>query len=176
MGYTTEFMGKFEFDSPIDDKLKTYINNFAESRRMIRDVEKIKEVYPDWEDYSFNGELGVEGEYFARPGSCFGQDRDDSIIDFNDAPSTQPGLWCQWVVSEDGKYLEWDGGEKFYYYTEWLKYLIENFFKPTGNVLNGSVEWQGEELDDFGKIEVENNVITVYEGHKPYKKVFTNQN
>ena len=78
-----------------------------------------------------------------------------------------PGCWCQWVivkddVSEDS--LVWDECEKFYNYVEWLEYLIENFFKPEGYVLNGSVGFQGEDSDDFGTIEVVDNVVTQHFG------------
>lgn len=72
----------------------------------------------------------------------------------------KPGFWCQWRPTQDGEGLEWDGGEKFYNYTEWLNYIVENFLKPWGLTLNGTVHWRGEEFGDNGKIEVDNNVIT----------------
>jgi len=52
-----------------------------------------------------------------------------------------PSIYCQWVPTEDGTGLEWDGAEKFYYCTEWLGYLVAHFFKPWGYVLNGCMEW-----------------------------------
>lgn len=161
MGYSTDFTGKFNFTKPVGEDLKNYINNFSNSRRMKRDVEKIKEIYPNWRDFSFNGKLGIDGEYFANPGDDFGQDPDKSIIEFNTPAKTQPGLWCQWIITDDGASLEWDGGEKFYNYIEWLEYLIENFFKPTGNILNGRVSWQGEDEDDNGVITITDNYIDV---------------
>ena len=78
-----------------------------------------------------------------------------------------PGIWCQWA-SEDGKSLKWDGNEKFYNYVEWLQYIIDNIVKPKGYVLNGSVEWTGEERGDYGLIEVKDNVVTTKEGHVCY--------
>ena len=104
MGYTTEFAGAFEFDRPVDEKLKNYVNRFSDTRRMSRNVEKIKEIYPNWKNLCFNGELGIEGEYFTVDDNDFGQTYDDSIINFNMPPQTQPGLWCQWIISDDGKY------------------------------------------------------------------------
>jgi hypothetical protein len=98
---------------------------------------------------------GRDGEYFAKDDGQSGQSKDDSIIDYNTPPGQlgyddksfgdfnarwdemqrritnnecQPGLWCQWVISEDGTKLEWDGGEKFYEYAAWLKYYINHFF------------------------------------------------
>ena len=74
-----------------------------------------------------------------------------------------PGYYCQWVINNFGE-LVWDGGEKFYSYVEWLEYLIDNFFKPDGYVLNGEVEYQGEDPEDFGTIEVVDNVIIQHFG------------
>jgi hypothetical protein len=73
-----------------------------------------------------------------------------------------PGYWCQWIIGTDynrNEALVWDENEKFYNYVEWLEYLIKNFFEPEGYILNGSVEYQGEESDDFGTIEVKDNVV-----------------
>jgi hypothetical protein len=164
MGYTTEFFGRFEFNKPLETWLIEYVNKFCETRRMKRDNEKIKELFPNWKDLCFKGDLGVEGEYFIGGLGFMGQDRDGSVVDHNWPAKTQPGLWCQWVVSEDGKYLEWDGNEKFYDYVEWLDYLIVEFFHPIGYMLNGEVNFRGEDYDDFGTIFVTDNIISVEDG------------
>lgn len=70
-----------------------------------------------------------------------------------------PGYYCQWIPSDDGTYLEWDGGEKFYAYTEWLEYLIKEFLDPWGYTLNGKVTWSGDDNDDLGYITVKNNAV-----------------
>ncbi len=79
-----------------------------------------------------------------------------------------PSFYCQWVPTEDGRGLEWDGGEKFYNYVQWLEYLINKFFIPWGIKLNGEIEWEGEESGDLGKIIVTNNVVEVKEGRVVY--------
>ena len=163
MGYTTDFCGSLSFNKPVAPWLADYINNFSDTRRMKRDVEKIKEMYPNWGDMCFNGELGEDGQYFVGSrGDYYSGNKDNSIIDYNTPPTGQPGLWCQWVI-ENGE-LKWDGGEKFYEYEKWLDYLIDNFFDPLGYVLNGDIEWQGEEYDDFGTIHVENNLVDMQYG------------
>lgn len=165
MGYTTDFYGSFQTNKPMSEELMNYINKFGETRRMKRDVEKIKEIFPNWKELCFNGELGVDGEYFIGGGGCCGQDHDESIIDYNRQPTTQPGLWCQWMAT-DANTIEWDGGEKFYYYSEWLQYIIDNFLTPNGIELSGAVEYFGEDYDDRGIIEIENGrdvVVTEYE-------------
>lgn len=70
-----------------------------------------------------------------------------------------PDAYCQWIPSKDGRGLEWDGGEKFYAYVEWLVFLIDRFIKPWGHFLNGRVEWQGEDGKDQGVIHVRNNQV-----------------
>lgn len=163
MGYTTEFYGSLKFNKPVTEELKNYINKFNETRRMARDPEKIKLNYPNWKEECFNGELGNEGEYFVGGKGFMGQDRDDSIINYNYPPIKQPGLWCQWIINGDDE-LVWDEGEKFYNYIEWLAYLISNFFEPLDYVLNGEIEFQGEDMEDFGTIVVTDNYINVEYG------------
>lgn len=162
MGYDTTFSGGLHFNKPVAEWLADYINEFSSSRRMKRDPEKIKEIYPNWGKLCFNGELGEEGEYF------IGEEgyRDESVVDYNSPPATQPGLWCQWII-HNGQ-LMWDGNEKFYNYEEWLQYLIDNFFEPLGYILNGDIEWQGEDSEDFGCIHVVDNFIDMQYGEKVY--------
>lgn len=80
-----------------------------------------------------------------------------------------PSIWCQWQPTVDGKGIEWDGGEKFYEYTDWLAYLIEKFLEPWGYVLNGEVTWQGEDPDDIGMLRVVNNDVSEVDGQKVYE-------
>ena len=141
------------------------------------------------------GIYGIDGEYFVKDDGIMGQEDDGSIIDFNCTPGQvtyddpnysdfnqrwqenekrimngicSPGLWCQWMLYNDGTELGWDGGEKFYQYVPWLKYLIEHFFEPWGIKLNGEILWQGEETNDFGKIIVKDNIVTKKIGRIEY--------
>lgn len=132
---------------------------------------------------------GIEGEYFVYDDGNYGQIDDGTIIDYN-IPSgqisydstadftarwdenkkrmnegkCQPGLWCQWIVEDHNECdeLMWDGGEKFYNYVEWLRYLIEHFFSKWDVKLNGEVFWEGESSDDKGKIVVKDNIVKTY--------------
>ena len=73
-----------------------------------------------------------------------------------------PGYYCQWVIETDydgNEALVWDENENFYDYVEWLKVLIGRFFEPEGYILNGEVEYLGEDPEDFGTIEVKNNIV-----------------
>lgn len=197
MGYTTDFTGSFKLSRPTTETEFNYINKFSETRRMKRDVNKLMEMYkgefgnPTRPDNPY----GNDGEFFVGATGHAGQDRDDSIVDYNTPPGqlgfgsgiefnqrwienhdriykglSQPSLWCQWTLT-DNETLEWDGGEKFYNYVEWLKYLINNFFEEWGIKLNGEVLWFGEDSNDRGKIVVENNKVRIFEVETTYKEI-----
>jgi hypothetical protein len=144
MGYTTDFQGKLDFNKPLSDKMFNYLKLFSETRRMKRNVSDV---------------FGIEGEFFVFGSDDWGHNQEKNIVDYNQPPSTQPGLWLQWIPTEDKLSLEWDGNEKFYSYTEWLVYLIHKILAPNGYVLNGTIQWQGEENGDVGEIFVENNRV-----------------
>jgi hypothetical protein len=160
MGYTTDFSGRFELNKQLSPKMAQYLKLFNETRRMKRNTDEV---------------FGVEGEFFVFGGGDFGQNHEPNIVDFNQQPSTQPSLWCQWTPSNDLMAIEWDCGEKFYSYTEWLVYLINKILAPNGYVLNGVVTWQGEETGDVGEIFVENNKVFIQEW-KGKKREVTPQN
>ncbi len=160
MGYTTDFVGEFTLNTKLADNHYKYLISFSNTRRMKRDS-KLAESYSDPVRNSVVLPIGDEGEYYVGASGFMGQSNDESIVNYNDPPSSQPGLWCQWVPSFDRTKIEWNGGEKFYNYVEWLEYLISNFIKPWGYVLNGDVDWRGEDWDDAGTISVKDNVVSV---------------
>lgn len=145
MGYTTEFRGQFKVDRPVDDETYNLLVGLASTRRMKRNIEG----------------FGVEGEFFIDNDGNYGQNRTPDVVDYNSPPSTQPSLWCQWMIGEDKQTIEWDGGEKFYAYVKWIEYFIESILKPKGYILNGSVQYRGEDWDDNGTITVINNNVSV---------------
>ena len=144
----------------------------------------------DGEYFAFDNP-SAEGGIFG--GNFRGQGEDGTIIDYNTPPgqvpygdrtftdvyaenqrrekegTCQPGLWCQWILSEDGTELRWDEGEKFYNYVEWLKYLIEHFFSKWKIKLNGEIFWHGEHSEDRGLIIVKNNVVKIKYGRTVYE-------
>ena len=156
MGYTTDFNGRFELDKPLAEAHAAYLHLFSGTRRMKRKSSFAKTL-PDPVREAAKLSIGDEGAYFVGGGGDYGQANDESVVDHNRPPDGQPGLWCQWIPSEDLEAIEWDESEKFYNYEEWIVYLIEHFLKPWGYVLNGSVKWQGEDFDDRGIMTIKDN-------------------
>lgn len=180
MGYTTEFVGQVTIDPPLNEDEISFLSDLSETRRMIRR----------------NGPLFIDHAGFA------GQNHLPDIIDYNSAsgedlmryswrepaadwreyhePAGQPGLWLQWVPTEDGTALEWNGFEKFYNSVEWMRYLIDKLLSTSAgdylmkhsdedprlasftydHVLNGTIHAQGEEHGDIWDLVVINNNVT----------------
>jgi len=177
MGYNTDFVGKFTLDKPLTTEQARFLMLFNETRRMKRNP---KLVGKDPVREAAMIPIGIDGGNFVGGTGFGGQDHDKSVIDDNGHPDNQPSLWCQWTpgnkygkrygydhlfLSDDSDEekvhtIVWDAGEKFYYYVEWIKYIIENFLKPWGRILNGSVEYRGESFGDHGYINVKDNVVS----------------
>ena len=169
MGYTTDFDGRFNLDRKLTPEHAEYLRKFSRTRRMRRD----EVITPNRDDpvrEAVGLPVGPEGAYFVGALGWAGQEDESirnirlelekggmrfvetynsayallGIIDYNLPPEGQPGLWCQWVPTEDLMGIEWDEGEKFYDYVAWLEYIVKHFLKPWGYVLNGEVDWGGE--------------------------------
>jgi len=144
MGYTTIFKNKFNLNKPLDDVTFNFLKKLNATRRMARNVD---------------AKYGVEGEFYVDGTGLSGQGSESNIINFNGEPKTQPGLWCKWIPTEDRMHIEWDGGEKFYNYIEWMEYLISKVLAPRGYIVNGNVAWRGEDFDDTGVLEINDNMV-----------------
>lgn len=62
--------------------------------------------------------------------------------------------YFQWRPTKDRLGIEWDAGEKFYYYDEWLQWLVDGLLAPWGYKLSGQVRYQGEERSDNGLLKI----------------------
>ena len=158
MGYTTEFSGQFDLDKPLTPEHAAFLRAFADTRRMKRDM-ALAHAQPDPIREAAGVGIGADGGHFVGATVDHGQGHSPDILDYNNPPEGQPGLWCLWIPTDDLKGIEWDQGEKFYEYVTWLEYIIEHFLKPWGYVLSGSVEFQGEQFDDRGLIVVQDNDV-----------------
>jgi len=158
MGYTTDFSGIFAVTPTLKPEHLAYLQKFNDTRRMKRDA-KLAGERPDPLRTAAGLPIGEEGKFFVGADGFAGQDRTAEVLNYNSPPAGQPGLWCQWRPTDDGNGIEWDGGEKFYHYTEWLSYLIDTFLKPWGYTVNGEVQWAGEDSSDRGVLIVKDNRV-----------------
>lgn len=148
MGYTTDFDGAIKIDPPLNQAEIDFLVKFNETRRMDR----------------------TEGPYFVDGPGFMGQDNTSGVINHNRPPACQPGLWCQWRPTDDGQFIEWDGGEKFYDSLEWMRYIIDHFLKPgalapldflqKNHTLNGEILAQGEDIRDRWTLVVTDNKVS----------------
>jgi hypothetical protein len=160
MGYTTYFEGKIEIVPPLNQQEIDYLTKFAETRRMDR----------------------ARGPYFVGGEGFRGQGDDSDVRNSNQPDSSQPGLWCQWVPTTDGKFIEWDQNEKFYSAKEWMQYIIKHFIGEhpaakaevgaldflQGHKCNGLITADGEDSDDHWQIEVVDNIVNIKTGEIVY--------
>jgi hypothetical protein len=161
MGYSYEFSGRFRLRPPLSKAQRQYLLAFANTRRVERNAKTLKEM-PDPLRVAVGLPVGPEGCYFIGAVSDLTREPHvESIVDENSPPGGQPGLWCQWVPNESGSSLQWNGGEKFHNFVEWLEYMIEHFLRPWGRVVEGRVEWQGDDDLDRGILLTHNNDVDV---------------
>lgn len=161
MGYSTDFTGSFDLTPALTQAQTVYINKFSNTRRIKRHANH-PFVADDPIRLAVGLPVGVDGGFCVAGGGFMGQERDDSIVEYNTTPIGQPDLWCKWIT--DGKTVQWSGMEKFRAYTPWLVYMIEHFFKEWGVVMSGEVDWQGENEEDFGRIYIEDNRVQARAG------------
>lgn len=159
MGYTTTFDGSVAIEPPLNAAEVDYLTRFAESRRFTRS----------------DGPYALHEDGFRGP----------RVVDYNKEPEGQPSLWCNWAPTADGSAIEWNEAEKFYDSVEWMQYLIDTFLKPGAalqaelaapvpgrfydetfsaftfdHTLNGTIDAQGEDLDDTWQLAVVDNHAT----------------
>ena len=163
MGYTTEFYGVFKLDKKLKKEHAAYLRQFSDTRRMKRD-ETLASALSDPIRLAAKLPVGREGAFYVATDAF----DEKSVVDGNKSPEGQPGLWCHWIPTDDNKGIVWDGGEKFYDYVEWISYLIENFLAPWGYVVNGEMEWVGEDKGDIGKIVIIDNMVEEHMGRYVY--------
>lgn len=150
MGYSTDFTGEIAIDPPLNAQEIEYLNAFSTTR------------HHDGKDpYAVSNDLGMPKTI---PSG------------YNITGLGKPGLWCNIVPTHDGHLLVWNGSEKSYDMTAWMKYIITHFLghapvakirEPErfaflqGHSLNGVLEAQGEEHDDRWELIVEDNIVKV---------------
>lgn len=117
---------------------------------------------------TFSGDLQIAGaitpeqlqelESFTNMRHCRGDDSNERL-------AYAPSLWCDWriVQCNDGSVVMYAVDGKNYHFKDWLDIIIKRFFKPWGLSANGLIQWQGEDPEDMGRLDVRSNhVRTLY--------------
>lgn len=162
MGYNIVFSGIININPPLSISEKRYLDEFCSMKRVLRE----------------SGPYCVPFVLEHADGKAKKDFEEKDVIDSSLAAVGQPGLWCKWVVDENGKYLKWNGGENFYNSQIWMKYLIEHFLgqEPVakdleprmsfmkGHLLNGIIYAIGEDANDVWCIKVHNSEVFTSKG------------
>lgn len=173
MGYYTNFTGSVNIDPPLSEEMESYLKRFFNTRHYIRDKTKILDalnIYglsmesftpPGTSDCGSNGEL-FAADYNKPAMDRYGHDVyfNNDEIDYNRPPTEIPSLWCGFELKGKDTLVLLDG--KNYEYVAWLEFLINKLLKPRGYTLNGYIEFDGEDDDDNGCIQITDNVVVVH--------------
>lgn len=171
MGYNTTISGKAVFDEKVSVEVIDYINRFNKTRHVLRDVSKIKELDKDWQKRTPFMEMDDDAVYYAPGNEEYAR---GSIINNNEYPKSIPDYYCPWKldiskenerqikkgeICEAEAILIPDGCDKPYGYTEYLQYIIDNFFEPMKYALHGAFLAIGEEFGDAEYLVVSGGVV-----------------
>jgi hypothetical protein len=134
MGYTTDFLGHIEVHPPLNGAEVEYLTAFSQSRRWDRpggpyavpDNPRLDDAYVLGEPDPVTGV-----PTFRPPVSPGSEDRKR----FSTVAPGQPQLYCQWAPCPKGCCLSWDGGEKFYEPTHWMRWRSRSTttWSPSGS-------------------------------------------
>ena len=161
MGYDTYFNGEFELDKLLSDDQREFLDMWLNGDHVARDPALLKKAdcsKRNLECLNLLDRLGME----------LGEECVNYVGQFNDGTTLShdvaalPGRHCVWEISRRGATISSERGTNEDY-VAWLRYIIEHFLIPWGYVLNGECYWDGDQNDDKGEIEIENNVIKVYD-------------
>lgn len=186
MGYTTTFRGRFTLNRCLKPEHKAYLRRFSEIRHEILREEMLKD-YPDPLREIVGLPIGKDGMYFTgwidpenEKEDALTEGLSDSLRPFikqgferafvqnygrpDPKPMWPPSYYCQWVPDHSSRGIEWNQGEKFSGYIQWLRFLMDHFLLPWGYALAGEVSYEGEQGEHGRIIVKENEIHTVVDG------------
>jgi hypothetical protein len=154
MGYDTYFHGEISISPPLLPEHEAYLKAFLQRDHWSLDTNLIASEEDSLRSAVGLG-LGISGEFYTG---------DDSVYETHarlpGTPITQPSARTDWrVFSPD--HLGMRESTRTEGYVLWLKYLMQNFFIPWGYVLDGMIEWDGDDPGDKGMIHVNQNKAEV---------------
>lgn len=155
MGYDIVYEGTISVDKELDQETVDLLKGLSKTRRVAYDVDKLIA-----DGLGTKESLGIQGEFFVKGSyNSYGKEFKEYVVEVNIPPYTQPGLWCNWTVSEDKKALQWTRDEKSYAGHEWIKYIVKKILEPRGYVANGIVNWDCQATGKHHTLVDNNRVI-----------------
>ena len=85
-------------------------------------------------------------------------ERHDSEYEYGNKNREYPSIWCGFEVN--GDVFEWDTNEKTYMGQEWIRFFVNKVIewnKEKEIIVEGEMEWRGENMGDNGKVKVKYN-------------------
>lgn len=173
--YLIQYFGQFKLNKSLSIKHSLFLRDFSKTRHYQR----------VWDDYENNGKwfLDPDGKlapkwtdpivskiFFTKSKNEFDKISKHFLekygcINYNEPTIGMPSLYCHWVPTDDNTGICWNGQEKFYDGHRWLKYIVDEFLKPWGYVLNGKIKirFDSIRLNKFliEWLVVKNNEITL---------------
>tara|TARA_R100001463_G_scaffold15141_7_gene39623 strand:- start:12571 stop:13122 length:552 start_codon:yes stop_codon:yes gene_type:complete len=93
--------------------------------------------------------------------------------DYRGGLEKAPSIYNKWEIIDDVEHgitdihcLAWNGGQKFYQYVNWLKFIVSDFLQPKGIYLKGKIRFSGEDVEDAGVITAHLQTIRVRNGEE----------
>jgi hypothetical protein len=147
MGYTTYFTGAIEIRPRLSDAFTIKINDMIDggerTPKSFATILHSRQVQGGWPPAAGQNDHDIGGSM-----NCF-----------------MPSFYCQWELDKkdpECTRVVWNGGEKFYSYRAWLKYLVDLLFQlclKRSIVIrfSGHIAYQGESGSDTGYLTITSN-------------------
>ena len=179
MGTHTDFNGAIRITPQIGEPLATSLLSWLEIRHMKRNVAELEKLYPgmaERQEHTLfgDGNFGRDGEFYLpektrelpiriTKESTFSEGLMGTLA-MSTTPGSCPSLYSDLALvnSPDGtcSYLGWNGAEKAYEISEWIK-LLASFLVPRGYHLDGAIFAQVEYGISFYYIRVHDTDVQV---------------
>lgn len=151
MGYHIDLVGSLDITPPLD---KECMEKFWAHRKQYGHLNF---------DYS-------EGFDYLK--AWYNPDTDElKQIKENNRKSHWDDAYEQWVITKDGKRIEWEFGDKFYGFRSCLKALID-FVLSCGSTVNGKIEYSadnGHPAEQGTMVVVNGEITDYYEDNLTFK-------
>lgn len=175
------YEGYFKINPKLNDYDKYYLLNFNKTIHLKRNVSYLRDTYKGRNGY--NGIYGIYGEFFVNfVVDINGKDLDnetfsdfikhnDSIIDHEKSPPTQPNKYCPWVPNSNGDKLFFkpldkiiitnkNENKEYIESFQWMNWIVNNIIKNKYKV-NGYFEIINKKENYHKTLKINNNKFTL---------------